>query len=151
MTEIVRARRIAAPQQSVWDVLADFAAISAWAGNVDHSCMLRSAADGGAVGASRRIQTGRLTLVERIVEHDAPRALAYDIEGLPPRLRTVRNRWALVPDGGSATVVSLTTTVGIGPRPPQRLAERVVARVLAKQSDVMLADIAAYLEESHDR
>jgi carbon monoxide dehydrogenase subunit G len=151
VTEIARARRIAATQQSVWDVLADFAAISAWADNVDHSCMLRSAADGGAVGASRRIQTGRITLVERIVEHDAPRALVYEIEGLPARLRTVRNRWSLIPDGGSATIVSLTTTVDIGPRPPQKLAERVVARVLAKQSDAMLADIAAYLEGSHDR
>lgn len=151
MIEIARARRIAAAQRCVWEVLADFGAISAWADNVDHSCMLRSAADGGAVGASRRIQTGRITLVERILEHDAPRALAYDIEGLPPRLRTVRNRWSLTPDGSAATIVSLTTTVDIGPRPPQKLAERVVARVLAKQSDVMLAGIAAHLEEPHDR
>lgn len=106
MTEIVRTRRIAAAQRTVWDVLADFGAISAWADNVDHSCMLGSAADGGG---------------------------------------------SLTPDGGAATVVSLTTTVEIGPRPPQKLAARVVARVLAKQSDVMLAGIAAYLEEPHDR
>jgi carbon monoxide dehydrogenase subunit G len=146
VTEISRTRRVVAPQQAVWDLLADFGAISAWADNVDHSCFLRSGADGGAVGASRRIQTGRITVVERIAEHDAPRALAYDIEGLPARLRTVRNRWSLTPDGDGATVVSLTTTVDIGPRAPHQLAERVVSRVMAKQSDVMLAGIAARLE-----
>lgn len=143
---ITRVRRIAAPQHAVWDLLADFGAISTWAGNVDHSCMLGRSAHGGAVGASRRIQTGRITLVERILEHDVPQALAYDLEGLPPRLRTVRNRWSLAPDGDGATTVSLTTTVVIGPRPPQKLAERVVSRVLARQSDVMLAGIAARLE-----
>lgn len=151
MTEVTRVRRVAAAQHAVWDVLADFGAISAWAGNVDHSCMLRRGADGTAVGAARRVQTGRITVVERIAEHDAPRVLAYDIEGLPARLRTVRNRWSLAPDGDGATVVSLTSTVDIGPRLPQRLAERVVSRVMAKQSDAMLAGIAAHLEATHVR
>lgn len=151
MTEVTRVRRVAAAQRVVWDVLADFGTISAWAGNVDHSCLLRPGADGSAVGAARRVQTGRITVVERITEHDAPRVLAYDIEGLPARLRTVRNRWSLTPDGHGATVVSLTSTVDIGSRPPQRLAECVVSRVMAKQSDAMLAGIAAHLEAPHVR
>ncbi len=145
MTETVRTRTIAVKAQVVWDVLADYGAISSWATNVDHSCLLRSGGE-GPVGTTRRIQAGRNTVVERIVEHDAPRALGYDIEGLPKRLKTVRNRWTLVPDSDTSTVVTLTTTVEIGPRPPQQLGERVVGRVLAKQSEQMLAGLAELLE-----
>lgn len=148
MTDIVRTRTVAAKPQAVWDLLADFGAISEWAGNVDHSCILEHTDDqaGGAVGTSRRIQAGRNTVVERIVELEAGSTLAYDIEGLPPRLRTVRNRWSLTPQGDASTLVSLTTTIEIGPRPPQRVAERVVSRVFARQSDTMLDGLAAALE-----
>ncbi len=104
------------PPQAVWEVLADFGALSSWAGNVDHSCLLEHAVDGVAVGTSRRVQVGRDTLVERITEFDAPVALAYDIEGLPRRLRRVSNRWTLTPAGDSTTV-TLTSTVDIGANP----------------------------------
>lgn len=147
MTEISRTRTVAVEPQAAWDVLADFGAISGWAENVDHSCILEPGAAGSPIGTTRRIQTGRNTLVERISEFDAPNALAYDIEGLPRRLRTVRNRWTLEPQG-DATVVTLTTTVDVGPRPPQQLAARVISAVLARQSDVMLAGLAHHLERS---
>ena len=81
----------------MWDVLADFGAISSWAANVDHSCLLEHGPTGTAVGTSRRVQVGRDTLVERITEFDRTGALAYDIEGLPRRLRRVANRWTLAP------------------------------------------------------
>ena len=136
----------AAPD-AVWTALDDFGSISGWADNVEHSCILEQP-DGAMVGLARRVQVGRNALVERIVDHDPPRTLAYDIEGLPPRLRTVRNRWRVAPAGQGRSVVTLVSTVEIGPRPPQRLAERVVGRVLARQSDVMLAGLAAHLEES---
>ncbi len=148
MTDITRTRTIAATAQDIWDVLTDFGAISAWADNVDHSCILEhgTEAAGGVVGTARRVQAGRITLVERIVENDPPTILAYDIGGLPSRLRTVRNRWRLSPQGDGATVVRLTTTIEIGHRPPQRLAERVACRIFAKQSDTMLAGLAAELQ-----
>ena len=151
MAEIERARVIAARPQEVWDVLADFGSISAWAGNVDHSCILFSGADGQAVGTARRVQVKREALVERIAEFDPPRALAYEIEGLPRRLRRVTNRWTVAPATGDAAplvVVTLTSTVEIGPRPVQRLAERALCRFLARQSDVMLAGLANRLEEA---
>lgn len=147
VAEIQRTRVIAAPAQEVWDVLADFGAISAWAGNVDHSCILFSGADGGPVGTARRVQVKRDALVERITEFDPPRALAYDIEGLPRRLRRVTNRWTLEP-GADDCPVRLTSTVEIGPRPLQRLAERALCRFLARQSDVMLAGLANRLEKA---
>lgn len=147
VAQISRSRSIAVPAQRVWDVLADFGALSSWAGNVDHSCLLDHGPDGAAVGTSRRVQVGRDTLVERITEIQPPDALAYDIEGLPRRVRRVANRWQLTPNDDS-TAVTLTTTVEIGANPLAGVAERALCRFMAKQSDAMLAGLAARLEGS---
>jgi hypothetical protein len=150
MTDIQRTRTIAACVDDIWNVLADFGSISAWAGNVDHSCILHAGRNGQPVGTARRVQVKRDALVERITEFEPPRALAYDIDGLPRRLRRVSNRWTLAPAVGTApargTRVTLTSTVVIGPRPTQKLAERVLCRFLARQSAAMLAGLANRLE-----
>ncbi len=148
VADISRSRTISAPPQAIWDVLADFGALSSWADNVDHSCVLNHGPDGGPLGTTRRVQVGRNTLVERITEFDAPATLAYDIEGLPPRLRKVANRWTLRPVG-AATAVALISTVEIGAGRPARLAEHLALRVLAKQSDTLLAGLAHRLENTH--
>lgn len=74
--------------------------------------------------------------------------MAYEIQGVPKRLRRVTNRWTLRA-AGESTVVTVTNTVEIGSRPAQQLAERVVSRVVARQSDGMLAGLANRLEKSH--
>lgn len=149
MAQISRSRTVAAPPEAVWAVLADFGAISAWAANVDHSCLLEHGPDGPAPGMSRRVQVGRDALVERITEIIAPVTLAYDIEGLPRRLRRVANRWTLSPSAaGGGTDVTLTSTVEIGDNPVAGLAERAMCRFMSKQSDVMLAGLAARVEGS---
>jgi carbon monoxide dehydrogenase subunit G len=146
VAEIARTRTVAADPQRVWDVLADFGAINSWVEKVDHSCIL---IDGNEpIGTARRVQVGRDVLVERITEFDPARALACDIEGLPKRLRKVTNRWTLRPSG-AATVVTLTTTVEIGPNPIQQVAQHVVCRVLARESDGMLAGLAKRVESAH--
>jgi uncharacterized protein YndB with AHSA1/START domain len=148
VADIQRTRIVAAPAQEVWDVLADFGAISSWADNVDHSCILSSGAGGAPLGTTRRVQVKRDTLVERIIEFDPPHVLAYDIAGLPRLLHRVTNRWTLAASAGDASVVTLTSTVDIGPRPPQKLAERVLCRVVAGQSNSMLAGLANRLENA---
>jgi uncharacterized protein YndB with AHSA1/START domain len=146
---VSRGRTVAAPVQAVWDALADFGAIGAWAGNVDHSCILEHGPQ-GLVGTSRRVQVGRNALVERITEAAAPMVLAYDIEGLPHRLRRVANRWTLAsaPEGG--TDVRITSTVEIGANPLVRVAERALCAMMATQSDTMLTGLAQKVEGSHD-
>jgi uncharacterized protein YndB with AHSA1/START domain len=149
VAEIHRSRSIAAPAQKIWAVLADFGALSSWADNADHSCILFRGADGGPIGTARRVQVKREALVEQITEFDPPHALSYDIEGLPRALRRVTNRWTLTPGESDSTVVTLTSTVEIGSRPPQQLAEHALCRFLARQSDSMLAGLATRLESAH--
>jgi len=148
---IHRTRTIAAPASEIWNVLADFGSISSWADNVDHSCILFSGPGGAVVGTARRVQAKRDVLVERITEVDPPRVLAYDIEGLPKPLRRVSNRWTLAPAAGESipkSLVTLTSAVEIGAGATQKLAERVLRRFLARQSDVMLAGLANRLENA---
>ena len=147
MADIHRTRAIAARIGDVWETLADFGSISSWAGNVDHSCILHSGPDGADVGTARRVQVKRDTLVERITEFDPPRALGYDIEGLPRRLRRVSNRWTLAPSA-AMTLVTLTSTVEIGPHATQKAAEHLLCRFLARQSEAMLAGLANRLERA---
>jgi carbon monoxide dehydrogenase subunit G len=148
VTDISRSRTISAPPQAIWDVLADFGSLSSWADGVEHSCILNHGPD-GPVGTTRRVQVRHDALVESITEFDPPATLAYDIEGLPARLRRVANRWTLRP-AGEATVVTVTSTVEIGRGPLADLAERIVGRVMAKQSDAMLAGLNRRLEDSRD-
>jgi carbon monoxide dehydrogenase subunit G len=144
---IDRSRTIAAEPQAVWDVLADFGSISSWAGNIDHSCVLVQGDE--PLGTTRRVQFGRNALVETITEFDARRAIAYEVDGLPRRVRRFTNRWSLRPSD-AGTVVTLTSTVEIGSGALRKLAERAVCRVQVRQSDIMLAGLAHRLENPHD-
>lgn len=148
MTTTARSRRVHAPPERVWELLADFGGIARWAPVVDHASLLAAPADGaGMVGVVRRIQTGRRTVLERVVRWEEPTAIAYDIEGLPKAIRSLRNEWTLAPGPAESTEVSLATTVDCGPRPPQQLVARLVARRLAATvSDQLLAGLSAALE-----
>jgi Polyketide cyclase / dehydrase and lipid transport len=149
VADIHRTRTIAAPAVEIWDVLADFGSLSSWAENADHSCILSAGPDGVGVGTARRVQVGRDVLVERITEFTPAWILAYDIEGLPQRLRRVTNRWTLAAVGADATIVTLSSTVQIGSHRGAKLAERVLCRFVARQSDSLLACLANRLETVH--
>lgn len=136
-----RTRTVAAPAEEVWALLADFGALARWVPEVDHSCLLQGH---GGLGTVRRVQVGRSTLLETVTAWSPPGRLAYDISGLPPALRHVANEWDVRP-AGAGTTVTVTSTVDAGPRPPQRLVARLVARRLAATSDRMIAGLAAAL------
>ena len=150
MIAVHRSCTIASPIGAVWDALADFAAIVEWAPDVDHACLLtrHDVALGEGIGLTRRIQTGRMTLLERVVTWNPPTTLAYGITGLPPVVRSAQNQWDLVAAGPGRTQVTLTSTVDAGPRPPQQLIARIVGTRLAKASDSMLAGLSAHLGEA---
>lgn len=143
VARICRSRTVPAKIQSVWDVLADFGAISAWVPDVDHSCLLRRDP------VSRRVQVGRTVVVERITEFEPPHLLGYDIEGLPRRLGRIHTNWRLVPSGHH-TIATVTNTVDIGTNVVAQLAERGACHALAHRSDTILAGLAKRMEASID-
>jgi uncharacterized protein YndB with AHSA1/START domain len=147
-----RTRTIPARQSRVWEVLADFDRLAVWADNADHTCWLDEPNDDGRmIGRARRVQAGRVVLVERITVWEPPARLAYDLGGLPPVVKSAVNEWRLVadPTNGERTIVTLATHVDCGPRPPQQLIARLVGNRLAKASDVMLAGLADHLAATH--
>jgi uncharacterized protein YndB with AHSA1/START domain len=148
MTSVDRSRTIRASLTRVWDVLADFDQLAVWADNADHTCWLdEPRADGEMVGRARRVQAKRVVLVETITVWEPPARLAYELGGLPLVVKSAVNEWTLAVDPGDseATIVTLTTHVDCGPRPPQQLIARLVGRRLAKASDVMLAGLEQHL------
>ncbi len=151
MITVERSRTIPAHLTRVWDVLADFDRLAVWAANADHTCWLDDPLpDGEMVGRARRVQAGRVVLVETITVWEPPARLAYDLGGLPKVVKSAVNEWRLRADRSEdeRTVVTLATHVDCGHRPPQRLVARVAARRLAGASDVMLDGLAAHLGPS---
>ena len=136
---------IAASAAEVWAVLADFGEIARWAPNVDHSCLLSAQRDG--VGAVRRIQSGRRTLLEEVVEWVDGERLSYVVEGLPSAIRSLRNTWQL-DDGDGLTEVTLTSSVDVGSRPPQKLVAQALGRQLSKVSNQMLRGLDDHLRKA---
>ncbi len=152
MITVERTRTIPADIASVWGVLANFDRLAEWADNADHTCWLDDPHDDGEmVGRARRVQAGRVVLVETITIWEPPSRLAYDLGGLPPVVKSAVNEWRLVADPSSSerTIVTLATHVDCGPRPPQQLVARLVGRRLAGASDVMLAGLTDHLAALH--
>lgn len=143
MAAVSESIEIARPLDEVWAVLADFGAIVDWAPNVDHSCLTTVTAEGE--GATRRIQSGRNALLERVIEWEPSSALAYELEGLPPVVRSATNRWTLS-GSGAKTTATITSTIDAGPRPPQQLVAKGIGRVLARASRQMLGGLKEHVE-----
>ena len=143
MSAIERTATVAAPPDAVWAVLADFGAISGWVPMIEHSCLLSDRTDG--VGAVRRVQIARQTLIERVTTWDEPRELAYDIEGLPSIVGTARSTWRVTPVASGSTVV-LTNEIDTGRSLVKILiATRVLGR-MAMASEVMLAGLTGAVD-----
>lgn len=143
MSRLERSTTVAAPPERVWDVLADFGAISTWVPMIQHSCLLSGQTE--HPGTVRRVQIARQTLVERVVTWRPGKELAYDIEGLPPIVGTARNTWRLTPvDDGTrpSTLVVLTTEIDTGRNPVKLLLAKKVLERMALASDFMLAGLA---------
>jgi len=142
MTTVTRTAVLAAPLDDVWKVLADFGTISAWVNFVDHSSLLTDQTEG--VGMTRRIQTGRTTVVETVTAWEPGVTLSYEITGLPPVVKSVTNTWRLGASGDS-TMAWIVTDVNTGSRPPQLLIAKGIAGRLAKSSVEMLDGLNAHL------
>lgn len=138
--EFSKSLTIPATAEVIWATLADFDSISRWASNVDHSTAASGERTG--VGAVRRVQAGRIALLERVIEWLPPVELAYQLIGLPPQAGTVVTRWSLA-DKDGATATTVTTTIAPLPGPPGRIVSQVLRRQLSAAADAMLTGLAA--------
>ena len=134
MIDVLRSTEVPVPPCGVWAVLGDFGAISGWAVNVDHSCLITDQSEG--VGTVRRIQAGRAVVLERVDTWEPPSILTYSLEGLPPIVRSATNTWVIeaAPAGSRVWLIS---RVDAGPR----VVAAAVAQRLARASEVLLAGL----------
>jgi hypothetical protein len=147
MPSIEKSLRINAPVAAVWKTLADFASIHEWAPNVEHSSWASEVREG--VGAVRRVQVGRVALLESVVEWQEDAALGYLLTGLPPAAGKVVNTWRLAA-ADDATMVTLTSSINPVPGPPGKVVSKVLGRQLAKANVEMLAGLASYVTASSE-
>lgn len=147
MSGIERSTTVAAPPARVWEVLADFGAISSWVPMIQHSCLLSEQTE--RPGTVRRVQIARQTLVETVVTWRPGVELAYDIAGLPPIVGTARNTWRLTPATGGTDVV-LSTEIATGPNPIRSFAAKKALERMSLASEMMLAGLTARLAPTED-
>lgn len=140
-TSLARSQLVPAAPEQVWATLAAFDQISRWAGNVEHSAYTTDRTDG--VGTARRVQAGRIAVLETVVEWEPETTLAYRLDGLPPLARSVTNRWTLeAADGG--TDATLTTVIEPLSGPRGRVGTKILGAVLTRASNAMLTGLAAH-------
>ena len=147
MVTLEHSTSMGASAESIWATLADFARISSWASNVDHSCLITQQTEG--IGMVRRIQTTCSTIIETVEIWEPNVALGYRIDGLPPAVKSLTNTWRLDQSSSSRaalTVVTLTTEIDAGARPPQQLIAKAVGKRLGSASEQMLRGLTAWVE-----
>jgi uncharacterized protein YndB with AHSA1/START domain len=140
--EVTRSTRVTASPAEVWAALAAFDQISSWAPDVDHSVYTTDRTEG--IGAARRVQIGRMALIETVTVWEPHHVLAYTLEGLPPLVRSVTNRWILEPLAGGATV-SITTSIDPGNTVKGRIGARILSIPLGRGSRRLLDGLTARL------
>ncbi len=121
-------------------MLRDFSRIAGWAQEIDHSCALTERREG--VGTERRVQVKSNVLLERVTVWEPNEALAYEIVGLPSLVSSVVNEWTLTADR-DRTQLALSAHVEPGPRPPMKLAARLLARQMGSVNQRLLRDLDA--------
>ena len=145
MPRITKELRITASKEQVWDILADFGAVSNWAPNVSESHTTTEAIRGvGAVRVCDHEKMGHLE--ERIVAWDEGSSLSYDVtKGLPFPMKSLNNVWS-VSDAGDGAVVTLTMDFRMGLGPLGALPALIARPLMRKEMGVNLAGLKQYTE-----
>jgi hypothetical protein len=145
LVHVHRSRHLPQAPDEVWAMLARFDRIVDWAPKVTHSTLTTEQSEG--IGTARRVQVGRQALIETVTLWEPGRSLAYAIEGLPPIVDGVTNRWdlALDPADAGGTFVVLTSVIDPGSSPKGKIGSRVLRLPLGQAADSMLDGLAAHL------
>ena len=146
MSELTRSVVIDAPKDKVWEVLADFGAVSKWAPTITDSATVGDANQG--VGAVRTCEHEKMgTLQETIVSWTEGEAYSYDVTaGLPFPMKTLRNHWS-VREQGASTEVTLHQEFSTKLGPLGSLMESMMLkRMMRKEMQLALAGLKYHIE-----
>ena len=145
MTKIVRQVVVNASIEKVWEVLADFGAVSSWAPTILESRSTTEA--NGGVGAERTCEHEKMgTLVERIVAWEDGRSLSYDVtSGLPFPMKSLNNTWSVTATADKVIVsVAMEYRMRMG---PLGALPALMARLpMRKEMQISLAGLKQYVE-----
>ena len=148
MTTVVeRSVDIHAPAGDVWRILAhDFADAAAWNSLMKHSApnLHADVPTGATVGGRVFEARGLGTVTEVITVFDQARMQLTYRPDKPAAVRDLTNSWSVVGTGPDATTVTMTARFDA--RGPAQLLSPLVARLLARSGETMLADVRTFLE-----
>ena len=134
-------RRIAAPVQTVWDVLTDHRGYARWAG-VDSAVLDRQGKDDpNGVGAVRHLRKGPISIREEIVASEAPKGFSYKVVSGPP----VRDYLAVVTLTSEGASTHVHWTVRFEPKIP--LTGMVILPIVRK----VIADLLKLATRASER
>ena len=147
MPRLVSQIAINAPKEKVWEILADFGAVSNWAPSISESHSTTDPTVG--VGAERTCKHEKLGDIEdRIVSCEDGHSLSYDvIKGLPFPMKSLNNTWSVSAAGDNA-IVSLVMEFRMGPGPLGALPALMARLPMRKEMRVSLAGLKQYVETS---
>lgn len=114
-TQIEKRVSVDATPEQTWAVLAeDFAQVSVWASEIEHS----SGTASGHVPTTRSCETSIGGFKETVLEYDeVNRVLAYraESEDMPGFVRELSNRWTLTPNPDGGTDIHMLLTADLSP------------------------------------
>ncbi len=146
MSSLTRSVVIDAAQDKVWEVLADFGAVSRWAPTITDSAIVGDANEGvGAVRTCTHVKMGALE--ETIVSWTEGEAYSYDVTaGLPFPMKALRNHWSMG-ERGARTEVTLHMEFSTKVGPLGSLMElMMMKRMMRKEMDLALAGLKYHIE-----
>ena len=140
-SRVQRHLRVSAPVDRVWSGLADLTGLVGWSADISHAVVISDAPSG--VGAVRRVQVGRIAVLETVTVWEPGHALAYTVTGLPPAAGVVTTSWQVVAQG-SGTDVTVTSEIEPLPGPAGRIVARVLSRRLGRTDDELVHGLARW-------
>ena len=145
MPRITRQVRSNASKEKVWEILADWGAVSNWAPTISESHSTTEATRG--VGAERACEHEKMGHIEeRIVAWDEGSSLSYEVtKGLPFPMKSLNNTWS-VSDAGDGAVVTLTMDFRMGMGPLGALPALMARPMMRKEMRLSLAGLKQYTE-----
>lgn len=115
MRELTEKVKISRPHQAVWDLLADFGGVAAWAPYMKSSQLVGDIRSGVGMRRTMRHAWG-FRFEESVTDWSEGEGFSFDVFRAPFPMRTVKESWRLDDENGLSTVTTrVTYNMHLGP------------------------------------